>query len=214
MINILCFGDSNTWGYTPLSGARYSINERWPRVLQARLGDKYHIIEEGLCGRTISSHMQDRPQRSGQEFLPALLESHRPLDLIIIMLGTNDLQHCFNLTAEEIANNIKHFCSTIKNNEYIKQHIPQTKILLISPSPLAELPKEDQALFKNGQLKSQQLASLYYDVATELKIEFLNAHDIVETTDDDGIHWTKEQHEQFGTLLTSTINNIFAATYK
>jgi lysophospholipase L1-like esterase len=202
MKNILCFGDSNTWGYTPLSGVRYSINERWPRVLQANLGDKYHIIEEGLSGRTIASHMQDRPQRSGQELLPALLESHRPLDLVIIMLGTNDLQHCFNLSAEEIASNIKIFCLMIKNNEFIKQHKPETKILLISPPHLAELPIE-------GQLKSKQLAQYYSQVATELDIEFLDADHFVKTTNIDGIHWTKEQHNKFGEILSTTVKEIF-----
>lgn len=209
MKNILCFGDSNTWGYTPLSGVRYSINDRWPRVLQANLGDKYHIIEEGLCGRTIASHMQDRPQRSGQELLPALLESHRPLDLVIVMLGTNDLQHCFNLSAEEIASNMKSFCLMIKNNELINQHNPETKILLISPAHLAELPIEDQHHFQGGQLKSKQLARHYSQLASDLNLEFLDAHNFVQTTNIDGIHWTKEQHNKFGRILSTTINKIF-----
>jgi len=209
MKNILCLGDSNTWGYTPLSGTRYSTNERWPRVLQVNLGDKYHIIEEGLCGRTISSHMQDRSQRSGQELLPAILESHRPLDLIIVMLGTNDLQHCFKLSAQEIASNIKSFCLMIKNNEFISQHNPETKILLISPAHLAELPIEDQYSFKGGQLKSKQLAKYYSEVAADLQIEFLNANNFIKTTNIDGIHWTKEQHKKFGEILSTTINKIF-----
>jgi len=209
MKNILCFGDSNTWGYTPLSGARYSINERWPRVLQANLGDKYHIIEEGLCGRTIASHMQDRPQRSGQELLPSLLESHSPLDLVIVMLGTNDLQHCFNLSAEEIASNIKSFCLMIKNNEFICQHNPETKILLISPTHLAELPIEDKDSFKGGQLKSKKLAKYYSQVATELNIEFLDADHFVKTTNIDGIHWNKEQHNSFGGIISKTVEEIF-----
>jgi len=209
MKNILCFGDSNTWGYTPLSGDRYSINERWPRVLQANLGDNYHIIEEGLSGRTVASNMQDRPQRSGQELLPALLESHRPLDLVIVMLGTNDLQHCFNLSAEEIASNIKSLCLMIKNNEFISQHKPKTKILLISPAHLAELPIEDQCNFKGGQLKSKQLAQYYSQVATELDIDFLDADHFVKTTNIDGIHWTKEQHNNFGEVLSKTVKKIF-----
>jgi lysophospholipase L1-like esterase len=208
MKNILCFGDSNTWGYTPLSGARYSITERWPRVLQAKLGDKYHIIEEGLCGRTIATNIQDRPQRSGQELLPALLESHRPLDLVIVMLGTNDLQHCFNLSAEDIARNIKSFCLMIKNNEFISPHKPEIKILLISPAHLADLPIEDQQHFQDGQLKSKQLAQYYSQVATDLRIEFLDAHRFVQTTNIDGIHWTKEQHNKFGGILSTTIKQI------
>ena len=198
MKNILCFGDSNTWGYTPISGTRYSIAERWPRVLQAKLGDKYHIIEEGLNGRTIASNLPNRPQRSGKELLPALLESHRPLDLIIVMLGTNDLQHCFNLSAQQIANNIKELCLMIKNDEFISQHCPATKILLISPSHLAELPADDQLIFQGGQIKSRQLAEHYSQVAKELSVAFLDAQSIVQTTRLDGIHWTAEQHNIFG----------------
>ncbi len=134
MKNILCFGDSNTWGYIPISGGRYSETERWPRVLQEKLGQNFHIIEEGLNSRTIASKMPNRPQRSGMELLPALLESHRPLDLIIVMLGTNDLQSFFNLSAKQIAQNMKEMCLLIKNNEFISQQSPDTKILIISPA--------------------------------------------------------------------------------
>jgi lysophospholipase L1-like esterase len=96
MKNILCFGDSNTWGYSPTSTERYCVDKCWGNILGRTLGKDYHIIEEGLNGRTIASQLPERNDLSGKECIVMLLESHRPLGLVIIMLGTNDLQHlCF-----------------------------------------------------------------------------------------------------------------------
>ena len=98
MKNILCFGDSNTWGYDPNQGytkQRYSIDERWTGVLQKKLGDEYRIIEEGLNGRTTLRNLDlgdpNAPFLSGREALPMIMSTHKPLDLVMIMLGTNDL---------------------------------------------------------------------------------------------------------------------------
>ena len=92
MKNILCFGDSNTWGYEPLVARRYPADVRWPGVLQNSLGSDYRVIEEGLNGRTTFINEDERPLRSGSDVLPIILESHRPLNLVVVMLGTNDLK--------------------------------------------------------------------------------------------------------------------------
>ena len=99
--NILCFGDSNTWGYAPVTGERYPGHVRWTGVLQSCLGDDYFVIEEGLNGRTTVHNEPLRPHRNGASLLPVLLESHSPLDLVIVMLGTNDLKACFRQSALE-----------------------------------------------------------------------------------------------------------------
>jgi len=212
MKNILCFGDSNTWGYTPISGVRYSLNERWPRVLSSIIGSQFHIIEEGLNGRTIANNVEGRLARSGAELLPILLESHRPLDVVIVSLGTNDLLNDFKLSSKDIAQNMKALCISISNNEFITQQESKTKILLISPPHLATLPEEDQLLFKGGFEKSQQLAGHYQKIAKELGINFLDAQEFIQTTDIDGIHWTVEQHKKLAESISERIKAMFSSS--
>ena len=133
MKNILCFGDSNTWGYSPIDGTRYPLDIRWTGVLQKSLGTDYRIIEEGLNGRTTFINEDERPLRSGSDVLQIILESHRPLDFVIIMLGTNDLKVEFNLSVEEIAQGAKTLCEMVLNSEYPVSytHLTLPTILLV-----------------------------------------------------------------------------------
>ena len=102
MKNILCFGDSNTFGTNP-SGGRWERGQRWPGILQQRLGSGFYVIEEGLGGRTAASEDFLTPDKNGSKHLPIALHSHRPLDLVVLMLGTNDMKHRFGLLPADIA---------------------------------------------------------------------------------------------------------------
>ena len=106
MKTILCYGDSNTWGYVPGSGKRYVENQRWTGVMQNLLGDSFRVIEEGLNARTTVLDDPTRAFRNGKEYLIPCLDSHAPIDVIILMLGTNDLKHRFGLSAFDIGANI------------------------------------------------------------------------------------------------------------
>jgi len=207
MKNILCFGDSNTWGYSPLDGRRYPPDIRWPGVLQSSLGSDYRVIEEGLNGRTTFISEDERPLRSGSDVLPILLESHRPLDLAIIMLGTNDLKLEFNLTVAEIAQGAKILCELVMNSEYLEDHPPE--ILLISPTHIGHniLP-EDKEFFDQARGKSLQFAELFEKAAAELGIHFLDAAKIVKVSEVDGVHWDADQHQSFGELLSGLTQKI------
>ncbi|MCW5845462.1 MAG: hypothetical protein KIT77_29690, partial [Caldilinea sp.] len=103
MKRILCFGDSNTWGYDPVSQDRYARNARWPGVLRQQIGAGYEVIEEGLNGRTTVWNDPIEGYKNGRDYLIPCLETHRPLDLVIILLGTNDLKKRFSLSAYDIA---------------------------------------------------------------------------------------------------------------
>ena len=174
MKNILCFGDSNTWGYEPLVARRYPTDVRWTGVLQKSLGSDYRVIEEGLNGRTTFISEDERPLRSGSDVLPIILESHRPLDLAIIMLGTNDLKLEFNLTVAEIAQGAKTLCELVMNSEYLEDHPPE--ILLISPTHIGHniLPEEKE-FFVQARGKSLQFVEHFEKVAAELGVHFLDA---------------------------------------
>ena len=206
MKNILCFGDSNTWGYEPLVARRYPADVRWTGVLQNSLGDGFRVIEEGLNGRTNVTNEEGRPIRSGLEVLPVLLESHRPLDLVVIMLGTNDLNHDFDLSAGQIADGARQVCRSVIDCEYLLDDPPQ--ILLISPTHVEAVTVEEEDLFIGAIEKSRELAEHYQAVADDLGIHFLDASKIVVKTDLDGVHWAADQHKAFGESLSGTIQKI------
>ncbi|EDQ02700.1 SGNH/GDSL hydrolase family protein [Shewanella benthica] len=207
MKNILCFGDSNTWGYEPVVCTRYAYDVRWTGALQKRLGSQYRVIEEGLNGRTSGFDEPGRDFSNAARYFPMLLECHRPLDLVVIMLGTNDLKSQFQLTSSAIAQSVKGLCEMVLNGEYIDN--THTQLLLIAPPHVANLPAEDVQIFSGARDKSLQLATEYNKVADELGILFMDASEVVETTDADGLHWTAQQHQDFAAVLSDKVLSIF-----
>ena len=211
MKNVLCFGDSNTWGYSPQDGNRHPPEIRWTGVLQKSLGANYRVIEEGLNGRTtfINEEGEEaRPLRSGSDILQIILESHRPLHFVTIMLGTNDLKLEFNLTVEQIAQGAKELCETVLNSEYLADNLPQ--ILLISPTHIGSTIMPDQeGFFKQAREKSYQFAKYYQKVTSDLGIHFFYFAKIVEPSEGEGVHWDADQHIKFGKELKRVIENIF-----
>jgi lysophospholipase L1-like esterase len=103
MKTVLCYGDSITWGFNPVDGSRFPFEQRWPGVLQATLGSSFRVIEEGLSGRTVATESWILPNRDGRSMLAPLLESHAPLDWVIILLGTNDCGPTYRRDVGEIA---------------------------------------------------------------------------------------------------------------
>ncbi len=205
--NILCFGDSNTWGYAPVTGERYPGHVRWTGVLQSCLGDDYLVIEEGLNGRTTVHNESLRPHRNGAFLLPVLLESHSPLDLVIVMLGTNDLKACFRQSALEISQGAKKVCQEVIECEFLSPG--STEILLISPSHVDELPAEDHQEFDGAMEKSRAFSAHYKEVADELGIHFFDAAQVVRTSVLDGVHWDADQHSVFGKELANFVEEIW-----
>ena len=121
-IRILCYGDSNTWGY--ISGSdhqRYEEKERWPRVLANLLGGSFEVIEEGLNSRTLISNdpRVGKEGKNGYEYLIPCLDTHDPIDLVILMLGTNELKKSYNRSAKEIGDLLEeYFVKTILNDAF------------------------------------------------------------------------------------------------
>jgi lysophospholipase L1-like esterase len=99
---VLCFGDSITWGYNAADGSRFPWEARWPGVLASTLGNGFRVVEEGLSGRTTMSDPPFLDGRSAKAVYPIVLETHSPVDAVLILLGTNDLQPVLRLTVEEI----------------------------------------------------------------------------------------------------------------
>jgi len=141
MKTILCFGDSNTWGYDPEGGERLPYEQRWPTVMQRELGGGFLVIPEGLNGRTTVFEDPFMPDRCGAAALPMLLDTHAPLDLVVIMLGTNDVKRYFSVSSAQIARGMERLVSLVRVSEAgVNEAAPP--VLVVSPVPLVSMNAE------------------------------------------------------------------------
>ena len=191
-MRILCIGDSNTWGATPGEDS-LRLERRWTKVLQ-ELRPNDEIIEEGLSGRTITAKDTIVPVRCGVDTLPLLMLSHVPVDLVIIMLGTNDLKKQFNPSAKHLARGIEEFIKYIRNPHLVENY-KTPKILVVSPVHLRDEILERQNSFgeydENSLRQSRFLAQTYKEVTDKYGVDFLNASRVAETSVVDCIHMKK-----------------------
>ncbi|OAI48818.1 hypothetical protein AYO45_00655 [Gammaproteobacteria bacterium SCGC AG-212-F23] len=218
MKNILCYGDSNTWGNIAGSmnlelrlAKRYEYGVRWTSVLQQILGDKFHIIEAGLNGRTtaLDEKIIARPSRNGLTMLPGIIEMHYPLDLVIFMLGTNDLKIEFNVTLEKITQNMQQLIHYVKNSHFGNNYgIPQ--VMLISPAPILQVDVPAFNLFYDDASinKSTQLAKHYENLAKEEHCAFLDAGLFVKIDHSDGVHIARDSHADLARAIAQVIQEI------
>ena len=154
---ILCFGDSNTWGYDPATKSRFPRDVRWTGVLRNALGEEYLVIEEGLNGRTTVWNDPIEGYKNGREYLIPCLETHKPIDLVVIMLGTNDLKKRFSVSAFDIANSTGVLADTVKKSAAgPNDGVPP--ILLLAPPPLAKL-TEFAEMFEGAGPRRKSLPS-------------------------------------------------------
>lgn len=202
MKRILCFGDSNTYGYIPDRSGRYSEEIRWTGRLQKKLSSEAVVIEEGLCGRTTVFQDELRPGRRGVEMLPILLESHAPLDLVILMLGTNDCKTVYGASAEVIGKGNEKLIGQIRTIQ------PNAGILLISPILLGDdvwKAEYDPEFSKESVGVSKKLKSVYQEIARKNHCQFLAASDVAEPSETDREHLDEKGHELLAEAIVSVI---------
>lgn len=194
MKQILCFGDSNTYGLIPKTTKRYDWGERWTSILQERVGKYgYRIVEEGLCGRTTVFEDRTRVGRRGDKILPVLLESHGPLDTIVLMLGTNDCKTYYNASPEQIGEGLQVLL------KQIAEFAPESKVLIISPIFLGEQvwkTEFDPEFSKHSVTVSQKLGDVYEKIAEQWGHSFLRAADYAVCSEVDQEHLNQEGHRK------------------
>ncbi len=204
MKRILCFGDSNTWGYPPDGLSRYDSDTRWPALLQQILGKEYRVIEEGHCGRTTVYDDPEVPGRNGLKVLPTILDAQAPLDLIIIMLGTNDLKNCYHADSTIIAENINKLITLINSRQLISKPAPE--ILVIAPPKLLKLPQTNfKTTFSDGIIKSLTLAETICDYFADSKVHTLNADNYISSSPADGMHLEPEAHRKLARIIAENL---------
>jgi lysophospholipase L1-like esterase len=213
MKTILCYGDSNTWGSAtrPGDNQRYEPHERWPGVLQARLGDGWTVIAEGLPGRTtVHPDPVEGPWLDGSAYLLPCLKSHKPIDLVAIMLGTNDLKQRFAVPALDIAKGVGRLLQIVKASES-GPNAGAPRTLVICPPPVLEkfgTRPEFVEMFAGGHAKSQKLAPAYRAIADEHGAAFLNAGDVIKSSAFDGIHLDKDAQEALGSAVAEAVKQL------
>ena len=204
---ILCYGDSNTWGYEPLTGMRLLRKQRWTGVLQQLLRESYYVVEEGLNGRTTVWEEPFRDGRNGLKALLPVLESHAPLALVILMLGTNDLKHHLNVSAHESSSGIAALVQTIHQSAAGLHDAAPPKILVVAPCKFGELPALLNHDYEGGAEKSALLPIFYRQVCVDLHCEFLDANEVA-TAGDDGIHLNAAGHRQLAAALAPVVRKL------
>ncbi|MDZ4093941.1 MAG: GDSL-type esterase/lipase family protein [Paracoccaceae bacterium] len=208
MPQLLTFGDSNTHGTPPLTELgvyqRYGADVRWTTRAQALLGPGWSLAEEGLPGRT--AQFDDPvmgPHMNGQQGLQIALQSHGPLDVMTLMLGTNDVKTRFGATPDQITGGIAGLLDIALGSEMQTRH-GGFKLLLICPPPVRECGVLASQFF-GGAAKSRALPLLYAALATRHGAAFLDAGQIIATSPIDGVHFEPEDHAKLAIAMAKAI---------
>lgn len=208
---ILCFGDSNTWGYIPGSGKeRYDRKIRWTGRLQNLLGDSCYVIEEGLNSRTVVWEDPVTGYRSGLEYLIPCLQSHKPLDLLIVMLGTNDTQERFQLNGYNIARSMRRLLDAVWiSRSGREEQVP--KVLLVAPPHILDsLPETElgENMGKGCERRSKEIAPYYQELCREYGCEFLDAQEVCQASPTDAVHLDREGHRKLAEAISRKVRDM------
>lgn len=210
MYHILCFGDSNTWGMDPETLTRFPPEIRWTGVLQKELGSHFKVIEEGLVGRTAVMSFPFEPEVCGLSYFLPCVKSHAPLDMIILMIGTNDF--AYGATPLGIARNLARYIPIARAGTTGASGEP--KILLMSPvhitqdfekSPFREIFGETGECIE----KSKKYAGYVKTIAEENECLWLDSGEVAKASKTDGLHYDEKGHEALGKAVAALIRDIF-----
>jgi lysophospholipase L1-like esterase len=201
MKTILCYGDSNTWGYEPATGKRYPEDVRWPGVLARELGEGFRVIEEALNGRTTVRDDPVEEYKNGKDYLRPCLESHAPLDLVIIALGVNDLKARLFASASDAADGAGVLVK-IAQQSGAGPDGSRPPVLLVAPPPVGVL-TELALVFAGAEEKSREFSRQYRRVAKKYGCALLDAGEVVRASDRDGIHLEADEHRRLGEAVAA-----------
>jgi lysophospholipase L1-like esterase len=205
---VLCFGDSNTFGTPPMANledmARFGPDVRWPGVCRAALGPGWTLIEEGHPGRTtVHPDPVSGVWKNGISVLPALLESHWPLDLVVIALGTNDLKMRFQAPPVEIAGGVERLVACVKQS-FAGPGGGAPDVLIVCPPPILEAGCLAE-IFAGGAERSRRLSGFYRTVAERHGAAFLDAGEVIVSSPLDGVHFDEGEHAKLGRAVAEAL---------
>ncbi len=206
-VSVVCFGDSLTWGFVPGEKSRYGHDVRWTRLLQKELGPEFYVIEEGVNGRTTVFEDPARGDKNGLEHLATIRKAHMPIDILIIMLGTNDLQDRFQMSADAIGLAMGRFLfAATQPTDDVEGRAP--KVLLMAPPPLGDFTgKEYAGLFSNahGSAQSKLLAGVYEQLAQKYGVAFFDTGSVVTVSAVDAVHLEAEPQKGLAKAIADQV---------
>lgn len=207
---ILCYGDSNTWGYRPDGNGRFEDEVRWPGVMQAELGDNYQVVVEGYNGRTTVFDDPIEHRINGLDYFYACMDSQSPLDLVIIMLGTNDLKPRFSASAGSIAIALKNYANVLK---VVPMAGERPKLLLAAP-PLIDPSYRNVAEMRyafgdDADVRSRELGPCIAEIAELIGTDFIDASKFAHAAANDGCHMDADNHCKLGQAMARKVQEIF-----
>ena len=207
MKTVLCFGDSLTWGSVPAIGTRHSHAMRWPNVVQAGLGDSVEIVTDAVRGRstTFDDYTSDG-ERNGTKAILQSLYAHAPVDLVVIMLGSNDMKLHVCGSAFVTMQGMRRLVELVRSSNQRVDGASVPDVLIVAPPPIVETANADYAAqFIGADEESQMLATLYGDLAEELECGFFDAASISEASPLDGVHLDADNTRALGQALAPVI---------
>ena len=203
MKKILCYGDSNTFGYNPCDASRYDEHTRWTAILQNILGDEYEVIEQGMCDRTGIADNDKGLAFSAQKHFPAFMSDAKGVDILVLWLGTNDLQFKYNLSLDEIENGLEKLILVAQN--YTE------KIVLIPSVELSDniLDGYFRCQFDNISVsKSKEMSKIYTKLSQIYNLEYFDINKFVKPSATDGLHYDSEGHRIIAQKLSEFLLKI------
>jgi len=206
---VLCYGDSLTWGYNAVGPSRHAYEDRWSSVLQAELGDAVRVIPDGLNGRTTAfdDHVAGA-DRNGARILPTTLTTHAPIDLIVIMLGANDMKPWIHGNPVAARQGMQRLIDIVRGHDYPFDEKPP-QILLVSPPAVSRTENaEFKEMFAGGDKASRHLARHYAELAELTGCGFFDAGSVAETTPLDGVHLDAENTRAIGRGIAPVVRTM------
>lgn len=201
---ILCFGDSLTWGYNPDTKERYDENTRWTGILQNLFKETAIVVEEGQNGRTIATDDPAEGEKNGLKYIEPCMESQKPFDVIVIMLGSNDLKRKFNYAAMDIAGEMEIMIKKVKSYIHFSMN-DSAEILLISPPLIGEKIRDswlgDSFGYERAREVSSELNSWYKMIAQNYGCSYINAADYISASDTDSCHLTIDGNAELARVV-------------
>lgn len=223
---ILIYGDSNTWGYEARSDGkptrRFPADRRWTGILQRALGPGYVVIEDGLNLRTTDLDGEDwagsvmRPDTfNGAKHLPASIAANMPIDLVVIMLGTNDLQARYQRSPRQVADAVVALARTVQaSSGGIGTTYPSPKVLIVSPVRIGRMPVEEwRRRYAGGREKSAGFAAAFKEAAEAAHIPAFDAAAAIggEAHGVDGLHLSEADHRKLAAAILPAVQQAISA---
>lgn len=211
---VVCFGDSNTWGYSVARASdpvpRLPVEDRWVSVTERALGPGHVVIAEGLPGRTtVFDDPIDGEHLNGRRLLRACLETHKPVDIVVVVLGTNDLKTMYSASAWDIAQGAGKLLDVVANSACGPDgRAPQALLVAPPPTRVTGLGAPFEDVLERADAKSGWFGAEFAAVAADRGVAYLNAGDVIESSPIDGVHWSPQAHRAIGQAIAAAVEGL------